>query len=358
MPIIFLHIGMPKAGSSSLQICLNGFDDGRIRYANLGAACHSTKMMCRFSSDPDRNRFFQGKKLDKDVIRRMGRRCEFDLRKEMALGRDGLVISGEAIDLLNATDVTAMDEFFESHGYRLEVLAYVREPVGFISSAFQQSVKRDKANFDVPRPNYRQRYQAYIDVLGSERLTLLDFRRESLRNGSVVADFAARVGLDESRLAEVRANDSLPAAAVAHLYFWNRFGGHRAWDVQRALTRNLMAEALGRHFSGRFRLSARLIQAVADFDDFEWIERTGGFPVTTELKRFDGDEPDAIGSERDLAALRDATLPQLEALLEKLGIKLPARRASRPMMRKLEFHFEQIARQEIRERQARRKVAA
>lgn len=358
MPKVFLHIGMPKAGSASIQLSLDGFDDGRARYAHLGPPCHSSKIMACFVSEPERNTFFRRKTLDAAVIERMRRRSDADLRAEMELGRDTLIISGEAIDMLSGQDVAAMDRYFASHGHDLEVVAYVREPVGFASSAFQQSVKRDKRTFDLPRPRYRNRYEHFIKVLGAERVKLRDFRRESLTDGSVVADFAALVGLDGSRLVEVRANESLSAAAVAHLYFWNRDGGEVAWDMQQNVARNLMTDALARHFSGRFRLSRNLIREIAEPDDLDWIERTAGFPVTGELTRKDADDPDVIGSEADLAAIRDATLPQLAALLDELGIELPGNRNSFQMMRRLERHFSRAARREIRIREARRRPAA
>ena len=48
---LFLHIGMHKTGSSSIQFSLNGFENESIRYAKLGFENHSVPIYTAFSED-------------------------------------------------------------------------------------------------------------------------------------------------------------------------------------------------------------------------------------------------------------------------------------------------------------------
>jgi hypothetical protein len=357
MQNVFMHVGMPKAGSTSIQLSLQDYDDGTTRYARMGSACHSARVMFAFVSDPEESGFLRRRDLDPERIARVRARCVGNIEREVALGRDALVISGEAIGSLRAPDIAAMDAFFTARGCRLTVFAYIREPVGFASSSFQQGVKAERETFDLRscRPGFRQRYQDFIDVLAPGQIRFLDFRRENLRGGSVVPDFAAAVGVDMGRVTEVRANESLSAGAVALLYFWNREREALPWGPENNIARSLMAKALSHHFAGKFRLSPSAFRSLVDDDDIAWMERAAGFPLRIDLDRTAADDdPEAIGSEADLAAARDAALPDLARLLDRLEIERPRKETAFLMMRRLFRHFHREARREVRRRKSAR----
>lgn len=355
MQNVFMHVGMPKAGSTSIQFSLKDYDDGTIRYARLGSPCHSARIRSTFSTDPETNGFLKRRNFGPEEVKRVKARCEVELRRELALGRDGLVISGEAIGQMSAPDIVAMKDFFTAQGSRLHVFAYIREPVGYASSSFQQSVKADRNTFNLNacRPGYRNRYQAFIDVLGRDGITFLDFRRENLRQGSVVPDFAAVVGIDMERVTEVKANESLSAEGVALFYFWNRERDALPWGPETSIARTRMAKALTERFPGRFRLSSTAVRDIVDDEDIAWMEGVGGFPLRAAVDAA-ADDAGAIGSEADLAAARDAALPALAEFLDALEIERPRKANAFLMMTRLYRHFAREARQEVLRRKAER----
>lgn len=338
-----MHVGMPKAGSTAIQQSLCGFDDNRTRYAALGPSCHSQRIMAAFCANPRSNQFL-ARRARRDVDHeRVRDRTLALLQREIALDRDALIVSGEAIGGLRIGDIAAMDHFFAARACKLTVIVYVREPVGFASSSFQQRVRGGNANFDIraSRPSYRRRYQDWIDALGPGRIKFCDFRREKLTGRSVVADFSSFVGIDPANVTERRAHESLSAEATALLYFWNRERPRETWSRDAGHATRLMTVALAKTFKGRFRLSRSLVRKIAVDDDIAWMEQTGGFPLRFELDAPEDDDSPTIGSEADVRRTCTAALPQLRALLEALGVEPPRQRAAYPLMASLYEYFGQ-----------------
>lgn len=359
MSKIFMHIGMNKAGSSSIQASFDQFDDGTTRYARIGSPNHSVKIVSLFCQNPQQNVLLSKRNLNSAALARTQAADEALLRREIALGRDTLVISGEGIGHMKVPDITAMKTYFETHGCTLKLFAYIREPFGFASSAFQQRVKGNMSSFRVGLPHYREQFESFVDVFSPDDIEFVDFRQSKLCGGSVVTDFAARIGLDPlASIVEVRRNESLSATVVALLYFWNRERGDLGRDSATNVARQKLTEALRQRFPGKFRLSSTLVRNALDPDDVAWMERASGIGLRFELDKPQETEPGAIRSEDDLAAARDAAVPELAALLDELGIGRPRKPDALPMMRWLFHHFTREARTDIRQRKVRRTAAA
>lgn len=357
MTDIAMHIGMNKAGSSSIQVSLKTFDDGRVRYARLGGRNHSARIVSMFCLDVGRNKLLSRRNVTAGEIAQVRPGYDAELSREIALGRDTLVISGEAIGHLTAPDLLAMKSYFDDRGCRIRLFAYIREPLGFMSSAFQQTAKGGKSRFLIEPPLYREQFQSFIEVFGRDSIEFADFRKERLRGGSVVPDFAARIGVDPATITEVRMNESLSATAVALLYFWNRDRDETAWSRETAAARNRLAHVLRHRFPGRFKLSSRLVRRSLDFEDIAWMERVSGIDLRFAIDAADETEVGAIGSEADLAAARDAGLPDLAALLDELGVERPRKPTPVRMVHRLFRHLAQEARQDIVRRKPAEAVA-
>lgn len=358
MTDIAMHIGMNKAGSSSIQASLKDFDDGKVRYARIGSRNHSARIVSMFCSDPRLNNLLSRRNVTSGEIAQTRPGYDAELSREIALGRDTLVISGEAIGHLKAPDILAMKTYFAERGCRMKLFAYIREPIGFASSAFQQTVKGGKSEFRVGLPEYRNQFESFIDIFGRDNIEFIDFRRDRLRGGSVVSDFVARVGIDPATpITEARMNESLSATAVALLYFWNQERDEIAWSRETTAARNRMSEVLRQRFPGRFKLSSRLVKGSLDVEDVAWMERVAGLDLRFGVDAAADTEVGAIGSEADLAAARDAGRESLAALLDELGLEHPRKPTPVRMVHRLFRHFAREARQGIVGRKAARAAA-
>ena len=98
MTTVFMHIGMNKAGSSSIQASLKDYDDGHVRYARLGPRNHSAPIVAMFSQNPQDSKLLRRGRITPAA----GERA---LADELALGRSTLVIS-DTVALLRPVRAT------------------------------------------------------------------------------------------------------------------------------------------------------------------------------------------------------------------------------------------------------------
>ncbi|MCA0873439.1 hypothetical protein LCL97_21625 [Seohaeicola saemankumensis] len=316
---IFLHIGMHKTASTSIQVSLRQLADGTTRYARLGAPNHSVALLRMFD--------------DALVAKARARAAEDDdggagardrvaaaLEDSLQSPERNLILSGEGLTRMSPEGIARMQAYLAPRCREIRVLAYVRDPAGFAPSAWQQRIKGGLPDFRVPTPNYRARFEGFIDVFGRAAVEFVRFAPKSFRNGCIITDFCDRVGVDVSQIERHHVGSSMSGEAAALLMLWNR-QQKRVTPRTRAASTSLQA-VLKEAFPGKFSFSPELIAAHLDQADCDWMEAQAGFALA------DPANPAAsgavIGGEDDLMALARGAVPRLEALLDGRGIAAPA----------------------------------
>lgn len=136
-----IHIGMHKTGSTSIQESLNGFSNKNFYYANLGQSNHSVPIYVLFSKNWNGHFLLKGKPYEQIVQMKKETHENLISSIEKAKNRT-LIISGEDIVSLTEDELSFFRNFLNDQGYQhIQIFAYVREPVEFISSAFQEILK-------------------------------------------------------------------------------------------------------------------------------------------------------------------------------------------------------------------------
>lgn len=318
---ILLHIGMHKTATTSIQASLSGFSDGHVRYARLGRANHSLALITAFSQSPEQHQFFARRgNSPEDLAQRRAVMLE-QLRAELDSPEPVLILSGEGLTDLSGAEVQAMERMLAPHCDRFRVLAYLREPIGFGSSAYQQRVKGGRDSFDVPRPKYRKRFGKFLRVFGSDTVEFAPFSATAFRNGCVITDFCDRVGIDAEQVPKRRSNESLSAQTVALMRLFNARGVKSRGTPERARARDLLINMLAPVFPGRFAFAPDLVRAAQVSGDLAWIEEAAGFGLPDPSPAPD----DAVGSLAELDARAEAAIPTLATLLEGQGLEPAAR---------------------------------
>lgn len=291
---IILHAGMHKTGSTAIQ---------RAFCAQPIAGLATPGGPRLNQSDDVQLLFQQGAALEKFRAARYGHLDAARLarwRDEVAnRWRAALASCTAPVFLITAEDLSAPDFGPEAlhrlagllqsarPDARVQVLAYVRPPVSFMQSAYQQRVKEGKRSaLDLDPlglwPGYRARLEKFDTVFGPDAVTLRAFDPAGFPGGDVVADMAAFLGVP-ALVGGLRANDgfSLQAMAVAYA----RQAGSLPDDFPSAATaarfRALPARALAGFGGGKFAFSADFAApALANGrDDLAWIERRIGRPM-------------------------------------------------------------------------------
>jgi len=220
-----LHFGMHKTGSSSIQQSFfAGLAADACTYLHFGHPNPSRPLAAAFRAVvPGRQGGGRGRRApgaERERIRT-------ELRRQLE-ARPGSVflLSAESITGFREEEFAALAEFLAGHCDEVLAAGYVREPRGYIASAFQQVLKAGDARFELEKryPRYRQRFAKLEHVLGAERVRYWPFDPAGFAQGCVVRDFCARLGFPVEIERIRRVNESLSLPALQLLYAYRRCG--------------------------------------------------------------------------------------------------------------------------------------
>ena len=320
MAKLILHIGMQKTGSSAIQSALAAATGQGFIYPLLGDGRfnppkHTGALIQLFSSHSAEiaEEFkFAGKPLAPT-------NNEEQIRKAAADIGDGTVIlsSEGASSYLKREDVEALRRFAEQLFEDIKIVAYIREPFGFVSANFQTRIKgRRLAEFTPRYKPLRPRFEMWDDVFGRCRVHLWKYDRSAFPNGDVVEDFCHKLGLPKLRSAE--ANVTLSRAAVSALYRLNR-AAREEHDVLPLLqiAKGIILRDFPHRDWPKFRLSPSVVEGLIGKKqgDIDWLEERLGCSLMTEQQPRSSD----VRSEQDLLQIDEAALP----IFDRLGETLP-----------------------------------
>ncbi|MBU2888864.1 hypothetical protein [Celeribacter halophilus] len=270
MKTIYLHIGMHKTGSTAIQSAFNGFDNGYTKYANLGYENHSIPFFTAYSGQHQHYHIWKTNNLTAEQIERKRIECLRTIERELSSKEQkDIIISGEDISILPPSAVEKLNKKFGSE-VNIQVIVYVRDPVSFIQSNFQENIKSGiKTSKPLP-PQYRFRIQKFIEVFGRENVTVKKFERAELFEHDIVQDFAKLVGVRPPQYGR-DSNETLSTEAIKVLYLLNQLVS--PFDKSRNLvrTRQHMVNHVRETFPGKFDLPAPLVSSCIDFADVDWL---------------------------------------------------------------------------------------
>lgn len=308
MRTCYLHLGMPKTGSSSIQSAFFGYEDERLAYAKLKKPNHQMALSTIFSDDPGDFPIF--KKMENTEEKVSKRVAGMRQRFEDALETEkDLIFSGEGIiDRLNSDEMGNLINTLNGKFDRVVAIAYIRPLAALVSSQFQERVKLGSLSgfrgFRLPKSGYRDRFEKVLRHAGADNTLFIRFDRDELIDGDIVADFAHRVGATKPLVTGKYTNESLSAEAVGALYAFNKYTAPWLRPKMATLMRRRMREALGGEGSTKFGLGPALIEAHLEKhkDDVAWMEEACGFDVKGEVKPV----PHPIETEEQLLRMASA----------------------------------------------------
>lgn len=324
---LFIHAGMNKTGSSSIQATLNGRRFGTTRYLDWRSPNHSGLFALLFHEPVEAYHSFKLKGFSREALLAQRREAFEQLDAELASGETGrLIFSGESVSAHYPDAVFRMADHLATRGVDVRILAYVRPPVSFMQSAFQQRVRSGGMKTLRPKglwPAYRARFEKLDQAFGRERVTLKPFLRDRLTGGDVVLDLLAELGVTLDPAEIVRTNESASLESIAMIFAQRHFGSGLSMGFPGSHRSNeRFIKALGRIGTQKLAFSPALTDPVMaeNRDDLEWMEERLGTPLADAPSP--SDRP--IATEADLLAVAEEACDTLEPLL------LEAMRADAP----------------------------
>jgi hypothetical protein len=282
---VWLHVGMHKTGTTSLQSSLGAVrNHPQWRMLKVGGRSNMGKALCAmFAAKPSKHSAFRKLGKTDEEISVEGGLLRERLRKAVAsCSVPEIIISAEALtSTIDAAGLAALRDLLLQHCREIRVIGYVRPPVGFKTSIFQEAVKHGKGKFNVAeaKVHYRRRFRKFDDVFGRDKVLLRKFDTSTFPGGCIVADFFEQTGLSPLPPdAVVRTNESLSREACGMLYAYRKFGpGYGVGDTVIRENNEMIAPMFG--IAGeRLRFSGKLMlpHLTAELKDIRWIERRIG----------------------------------------------------------------------------------
>lgn len=313
----YVHIGLGKTGTTVIQRSLY---DARARLArDFGvlypaiAANHSGPLRSMFVDAPETLPFFaqQGMSDAAGVRRRVaGFRAAF----EDAFDRSTapvILLSGEGVSWLPSTGVEQLVAWLRRWVEEVVVVACLRAPLEWMSSATQEQVKRgwtlEELRADPYLPRYRERLEPWVAAVGPEQVRVYDFATARCHEAGLVGCLLSHVDLPTDAVAAPsgrRANESLCVEAVHLLSALNVERRRGAEQRPRPYRRAEVAPF--RKLSGTpFRIDAatRAEAETAVQADGAWLEETFAFAFAEAERTSVGVEPFDAAAQRSLARL-------------------------------------------------------
>src|SRR5688572_11207189 len=124
----YIHIGMPKTGTTSIQSTLGySRQSSEFRYLDLGHANHSRGIIAIFSKTPECYPYFRQCGGSTEEFRRYAADMRARLEKELSENfQNKFIISGESIIGLMEDELKDLHEFVSRYFTRIHIIAYVR----------------------------------------------------------------------------------------------------------------------------------------------------------------------------------------------------------------------------------------
>lgn len=246
---LFLHAGLPKTATTSIQNALFTVRDRLRDEAGVlypGADPNHTNALCTaFLSDPrDHIANKIAGRTDLDALRRMAAGIRADLGAEIeAAAPDTILLSAEGVSNLKSTELSEFRDWALGYAERIEVLYIVRQPLRYTTSVMQQHLKGGEVLEDMyanpPLANFRGRISNSISAFGRDAVTVRTFEEMIAHPDGVVGFFLDCIGMigsgvrDAAVAAQSFENESLSHEAALILSSLNRqrpafVDGHRA----------------------------------------------------------------------------------------------------------------------------------
>lgn len=203
MPTLFLHVGLHKTGTTSLQ---KAFFDNRAALERQGVLYPSTGLSPKPVNWGHHELAYALRQRPQGLEMWQALREEAD-----AAGLPKVLVSSEELSLLPFPTLPGpaafklISEVFE--GYDVRLICYLRPQAEMIASLYNHHVKsvgehRDILEF-IAQVAPRLDYQNYLNVaahgLGPETVEVRRYQKSHMKNGDIISDMAERLGIDLTR---------------------------------------------------------------------------------------------------------------------------------------------------------------
>jgi hypothetical protein len=334
---VFLHIGIFKTGSSSIQETLyaNRGAGAGFNYPDLGMANGSLKLAIAHAAPESlvQRGFF----ARADEAERAAGPAQALIARQLAKVDPALptVLSGETMAWFARAEMAGLVRAVLDQGFSLSFIGYLREPVTYFRSVFQERLKtgfptdwRVRLAPDAPLAVYRDDLHRMVNRLdvdyGRDVVAAFAFDRRSFPGGDVVRHFLDQIGVPADKVDIRRQNEGLSLLAVKLLYTYRALKADRDASLDHPQSLEAFVASLAELGGQPFEFDARIAGRIAEANRamLDWSAERLDRPLEPAIPP----EGRGIGSVEQLMQFSEADLAAFQDLLRHRRVAgLPAR---------------------------------
>lgn len=324
---VVIHIGMPKTGTTSIQNTLKDFRDEKFHYASIrGQSNHSYSLWSLFSQVKNPENHFHHVKRGRNAqeVKAFITAAREDLELTFEAAKDrSIIFSGEGIPTMSKEALVRLRDFLLTYCNTIQIIAYVRSPISFIQSSFQQRLKGEKGSLSLVDfyPNYRDRFEKFEQVFGPRVCHYRKFDPQSFRGRDVVFDFCDHLGISLEGVPVKRENDSLSLDAIKLLYAFRLYLPADCESMGIARVNDRLVKAMKNIGGGKLALGSKFMEPLiaANQEDIKWMEKRLGQSLGEDL----ASSGDLINSESELLNIDSQCVDMLKDLIRHKKMTAP-----------------------------------
>ncbi|MEQ8653062.1 MAG: hypothetical protein RIC87_11420 [Kiloniellales bacterium] len=215
---IYLHVGMPKTGTTSIQYFLSSNRDeigqNGIAYLrslglpnNINIAKYARRpMITSNKKNNSRVAKFVTEIAEKHVVfkNKLVKKIEKEIQS-LPKGANKIIISCELLWRLPAKRICHLKELLARFSESIHIVVYLRNQADYIESSYTTTL-RNGENGSIEQVSlrklgakyldYSKRIKIWSDIFGEENVIIRIFERERLMRGDIVFDFCDAVEID------------------------------------------------------------------------------------------------------------------------------------------------------------------
>lgn len=318
--LCIVHIGMHKTGSSSIQNMLfHHLKDKKFNYTNLGEANQSAQIYSLFSEHPEKYHGHISRAWNtSDINQYVEKNFKILINSFTTTSSSTIeIISGEDIGLLSFDEIVKLKTFLYKYFKKVKIIAYIRPPVSYIQSAFQELIKHGLSRFDFTDCNPRyERFQNYEKVFGKENMILKLFKSNKLYGNDIVLDFCntLKISIDKN-YKTIKENESISLEALSLLYTYQKYINKFSRGPNIFTERKQLISALAKIGNSRLTFSSSVLQPIIDQNQqgIDFLEQR----MLESLQDEFAVNENCISCEEDLMRISDETIFALKQMIGK-----------------------------------------
>ena len=219
MEKVYIHVGGHKTGSSSIQRTFFNYDDGNLVYAPFDGPNHSPHLWT----------LFQHNYLDFHLWKTMGLSSnEIENRRQkyndILVGalrrtdRHSLLLSAEDICHFTRDELVNLVQLIRKYCENIVFICYVRDPLSYLASEFQQRVRIGSTSLDTYSPYPITLLKRLLELVDKDTIIVRKYSYSDLEGGDACTDIARIVDAKLENYTPIQLNSSLKESTIKCLY--------------------------------------------------------------------------------------------------------------------------------------------